>query len=136
MKFWWLTDTPRLGAERRAVEALAAIEGWFELDRWRFHEGKLCAEGVIVAHAQRYAVRLVYPDQFPEVPAWVEPQEGARWTTHQYGAGTLCLQLRPDNWIPSTSKPGPRSCSIGRRDERGRASVLRRVYSLDGARLT
>ena len=103
MKFWWLTDTPRLGAERRAVEALAAIEGWFELDRWRFHEGKLCAEGVIVAHAQRYAVRLVYPDQFPEVPAWVEPQEGARWTTHQYGAGTLCLQLRPDNWIPSAT---------------------------------
>lgn len=103
MKFWWLTDTPRLGAERRAVEALAATEGWFELDAWRFHEGKLCAEGLIVAHAQRYAVRLVYPDQFPEVPAWVEPQEDARWTSHQYGAGTLCLQLRPDNWVPSAT---------------------------------
>lgn len=103
MKFWWLTNTPRLGAERRAVEMSAATDGWFELNRWRFHEGKLCAEGVIVAHAQRYAVRLVYPDQFPEVPAWVEPQEEARWTTHQYGAGTLCLQLRPDNWTPSTT---------------------------------
>lgn len=103
MKFWWLIDTPRLGAERRVVETLATTEGWFELNRWRFHEGKLCAEGAIVAHGQRYFVRLVYPDQFPEVPAWVEPQEEARWTTHQYGAGTLCLQLRPDNWIPSAT---------------------------------
>lgn len=103
MKFWWLTDTLRLGAERRAVEALAASDEWFVLDRWRFYEGNLSVEGVIVAHAQRYAVRLVYPDQFPEVPAWVEPKEEARWTTHQYGAGTLCLQLRPDNWIPSAT---------------------------------
>lgn len=103
MKFWWLADTRRLGAERRAVETLARDEGWFELDRWRFHEGNLSAEGVIVAHAQRYPVRLVYADQFPEVPAWVEPQEEARWTTHQYGAGTLCLQLRPDNWVPAAT---------------------------------
>lgn len=103
MKFWWLTDTPRLGTERRAVEVLAAAESWFEFERWRFHEGKFSAEGVIIAHAHRYAVRLVYPDQFPEVPAWVEPQEEARWTTHQYGAGTLCLQLRPDNWAPSAT---------------------------------
>lgn len=103
MKFWWLKNTPRLGAERRSIEALNASEGWFDLERWGFREGNLCAEGVIVAHAKRYAVRLVYPDQFPEVPAWVEPQEDARWTTHQYGSGTLCLQLRPDNWVPSSS---------------------------------
>src|SRR5690606_2070129 len=48
-----------------------------------------------------YPVRLVYPDQFPLVPAWVEPQEEVRWTRHQYGAGgVLCLELRPDNWSP------------------------------------
>ncbi|MDT9600434.1 ThiF family adenylyltransferase [Sphingosinicella rhizophila] len=99
MKFWWLTDTVRLGSEQAAVETLAQAEGWFQLDRWRFHEGKLCAEGVISAHGQAYPVRLVYPDQFPDVPAWVEPQDETRWTTHQYGAGTLCLELRPDNWV-------------------------------------
>lgn len=100
MKFWWLTDTKRLAAERNAVEALARDEGWFQLERWLFHEGKLASQGIIVAHGQRYPVRLVYPDQFPEVPAWVEPQEKVHWTTHQYGTGTLCLELRPDNWVP------------------------------------
>ena len=54
---------------------------------------------MITAHGDAYPVRLVYPDQFPEVPAWVEPQGDSRWTTHQYGAGTLCLELRPDNWV-------------------------------------
>jgi len=99
LKFWWLADTARLGSERAAVEGLAEGEGWFRRERWRFHEAKLCAEGVITAHGHTYPVRLVYPDQFPAVPAWVEPQEDSRWTTHQYGAGTLCLELRPDNWV-------------------------------------
>jgi molybdopterin/thiamine biosynthesis adenylyltransferase len=103
LKFWWLIDTPRLAAERAAVEGLARLEGWFELERWRFHEWKLSVEGRLLAHGQSYSVRLVYPDQFPEVPAWVEPQDAARWTTHQYGKGTLCLELRPDNWTPNAT---------------------------------
>src|SRR4051812_8364610 len=60
LKFWWLTDSLRLAAERRAVEALAEQVGWFELSRWWVHEGKLSAEGVIVAHGHRYEVRLAY----------------------------------------------------------------------------
>jgi len=103
MKFWWLTDSFRLASERRAVEALADQEGWFELSRWRVHEGMLNAEGVILAHGHRYEVLLIYPDQYPGVPAWVEPRSEVRWTRHQYGAGTLCLELRPDNWVPTAS---------------------------------
>lgn len=103
MKFWWLTDSPRLAAEKAAIEALARDESWFELERWQFHEGRLSAEGVLVAHGHRYPVRLAYPDQYPEVPAWVEPQGEIRWTTHQYGKGTLCLELRPDNWSPGAT---------------------------------
>lgn len=99
MKFWWLVNSPRLAAERAAVEAIARDERWFALSRWPFHEGRLSAEGDLVAHGRPYPVRLVYPDQFPEVPAWVEPREEAKWSTHQYGKGTLCLQLRPDNWV-------------------------------------
>ena len=101
MKFWWYVDTVRWGAEWRSVEALARDEGWFQLDRWRLFRGNLCAEGVIAAHEQTYPVRLVYPDQFPEVPAWVEPQDDVRWTHHQYGHNLLCLEYRPDNWIPA-----------------------------------
>jgi hypothetical protein len=26
-----------------------------------------------------------------------------RWTAHQYGKGTFCLELRPDNWLPGAT---------------------------------
>ena len=99
MSSWYQTNLSRLRSEREAVEALASEESWFHLERWLFREGRLCAEGVITAHGHEYRVRLVYPDQFPFVPAWVEPQSDARWSTHQYGTGLLCLPLRPDTWI-------------------------------------
>lgn len=100
MTFWWLTQWSRLGQERTTIEALAAAEPWFTLTRWTVHKFRLAAEGVITAHGADYPVRLVYPDSFPDVPAWVEPQdETAKWSHHQYGAGgVLCLELRPDNW--------------------------------------
>lgn len=99
MRFWWWTDTARLNVERQAVETLAAEVDWFELDRWGMWQGCLSADGTIMAHGHSYPVRLVYPDQFPLVPAWVEPRDDVRWSSHQYGVGgTLCLQLRPDNW--------------------------------------
>ena len=98
MSSWCQTNSSRLRSEREALEALASEEAWFRLSRWLFHEGRLCAEGVITAHGHEYPVRLVYPDPFPLVPAWVEPQTDARWSTHQYGADVLCLPLRPDTW--------------------------------------
>jgi len=103
--FWLLTDTVRLAAEKAAVEALARQGGWFSLARWRLFEHRVCAEGVIQAHGCQYPVRLIYPDQFPEVPAWVEPIDpNAKWSIHQYGAGgALCLELRPDTWVPTAS---------------------------------
>lgn len=100
MKLWFLKDTQRVAKERAAVEQLASEAGWFSLQRWCLFEWRFCAEGVIRAHEADYPVRLIYPDQFPQVPAWVEPQDSqAKWTNHQYGAGgTLCLELRPDTW--------------------------------------
>jgi hypothetical protein len=84
---------------------LAAEEEWFSLTGWSVNEFRLAAEGVIVAHGASYPVRLLYPDQFPAVPAWVEPQDSTvKWSSHQYGAGgTLCLELRPDNWHSSAT---------------------------------
>ena len=105
MRFWWLTDSARLGAEKAAIEHLATDEGWFELTRWRANAFRFSADGVITAHGVEYPVRLIYPDQFPAVAAWVEPQdENVRWSDHQYGkGGALCLELRPDNWVPSAT---------------------------------
>ena len=93
----------RLAAEKQPVEKISAVDEWFNLDRWTLSNYLLCAEGRIFAHDRTYPIRLIYPDQFPLVPAWVEPQEKARWKTHQYGKRTLCLELRPDNWTPTAS---------------------------------
>lgn len=116
MKLWWLTNSVRLGAEKAAVEQLARDENLFSLCAWRINKGRLSAEGVITAQGAEYPVRLIYPDQFPSVPAWVEPQDPeAQWSIHQYGkGGSLCLELRPDNWV--TEATG--------------ADVLRSAYNL------
>ena len=103
MRFWWHTNPGRVASERRAVETLSHEEPWFHFNRWLLHDARLYAAGVITAHEHSYPIRLVYPDQFPLVPAWVEPQEGVDWSTHQYGTGTLCLEHRPDNWTVDTT---------------------------------
>lgn len=115
MNLWWLTNFARVGKEKSAVEAVAAEE-WFTLNRWLIHDYRFAAEGVITAKGASYPVRLIYPDQFPSVPCWVEPQDPkVRWTQHQYGAGgCLCLELRPDNWSPNATG----------------ADVLRSAYNL------
>lgn len=115
MKFWWITDQQRLAEERRVIGAIVNDEAWFKLDCWSLYGGNLAVTGVITAHGIGYPVRLLYPDQFPQVPAWVVPQEDAKWSTHQYGSGgSLCLELRPDNWV---------STATG-------ADVLRSAYNL------
>lgn len=103
MKFWWIVDPARLRDERAGVEALVE-EGWWRPTRWRIHDGRLTAEGEIEAHGVWYAVRLFFPDLYPLVPAWVQPIEEVQWSHHQYGkGGALCLELRPDNWVPTAT---------------------------------
>jgi sulfur-carrier protein adenylyltransferase/sulfurtransferase len=105
MKLWWLNNFIRLGAEKAAVEQLAANENWFTLNDWQINEYRFAADGFITAHGIDYDIYLIYPDQFPSVPAWVEPKNrDVRWSSHQYGkGGSLCLELRPDNWSASAS---------------------------------
>jgi len=116
VKFWWLRDFKRLAIEKSAVESISEAEPWLEIGSWALSAGRVAMEGTLIAHGAQYPIRLVYPDQFPDVPAWVEPQDAkARWSTHQYGAGgSLCLELRPDNWDPRATG----------------ADVLRSAYNL------
>ena len=104
MKLWWIVNSVRLASERAAVDQLPG-ENWFRLERWLADEGRLAVDGVIIAHGREYPVRLIFPDQFPSVPAWVQPRQAdARWSSHQYGkGGVLCLELRPDNWNPAAT---------------------------------
>jgi len=99
---WVLSNYARLAAEKASVERLASDENWFALERWTISDFRLAAEGTITVHGAFYPVRLVYPSQFPAVPGWVEPQDRtSRWSRHQWGdGGSLCLELRPDNWHP------------------------------------
>src|SRR5690606_33832981 len=51
-----------------------------------------------------YNVVLVYPDLFPEVPAYVRSETEAEiWSEHQYRSGTFCLEWGPDTWHPSVT---------------------------------
>lgn len=45
---------------------------------------------------------LIYPTLFPDVPAFIQPQNSREsWSGHQYGgSGVLCLEYGPDNWHP------------------------------------
>jgi hypothetical protein len=141
VKFWFITDTPRLAKERGAVEGLATEASWFSLQRWCLFEGRFCAEGVIRVHGADYPVRLIYPDQFPQVPAWVEPQDAkAKWSKHQYGeGGTLCLELRPDTWEETATGADVLTSAfrlldvenpLGEESERGRAPSAHNVGAI------
>lgn len=116
MRIWYLNDFARVGIEKSAVERLTEEEGWFTLSSWCINSFRLSADCIITVHGAEYPVRLIYPDQFPLVPAWVEPQDSeVKWSSHQYGkGGPLCLELRPDNWFPEATG----------------AEVLRSAYNL------
>lgn len=116
MRFWYFKDFERVGIEKSALERLAEEDDWFKLTSWSINAFRLSTDGIIIAHGAEYPIRLIYPDQFPLVPAWVEPQDSeVKWSSHQYGkGGPLCLELRPDNWFPGATG----------------ADVLRSAYNL------
>lgn len=99
---WFLTDLPRVTAERSAVEALAAEADWLTDLNWSFdQQGRLSLQFTIVIGQNRYALRMTYPNFFPFTPPEVSPVDtDQRLSSHQYSGGNLCLEYRPDNWQP------------------------------------
>jgi hypothetical protein len=98
---WWLADKMRLARELRGLTDLAK-EGWLTLGAWSLEGLDLQAVVTIRAAEVDYALRLVFPSFFPNVPAWTAPTDDQlRLSGHQFGAGgSLCLELGPDNWTP------------------------------------
>lgn len=105
MKFWYIDNSERVSIEKTAVDRLADEEGWLTLSSWRINTCRLSVDCIITIQGAEYPISLIYPDQFPLVPAWVEPQDSeVKWSSHQYGkGGPLCLELRPDNWSPEAT---------------------------------
>lgn len=92
--------------ERRLLRTLARAERWFTIQRWGATEaGELCLDFQLEMPNGTFDGVLVYPDFFPDVPAYIRPQRfGESWSSHQYrGSGVLCLERGPDNWDPSVT---------------------------------
>jgi sulfur-carrier protein adenylyltransferase/sulfurtransferase len=98
---WFLKDFQRLAVEREAISNLQESVNWLTGTNWVIDSAQLCVEAVIHVHGHDYAIKLVYPTLFPEVPPTVSPQNpNETWSTHQYLSGALCLEWRPDTWHP------------------------------------
>lgn len=101
---WYLLDTSRFVAERRALDLLAAECDWITNRNWKFNDGVLVEMEFDMRIGDRtYEGVLVYPDLFPDTPAYIKPRKaGERWSIHQYtSTGALCLEWGPDNWTPN-----------------------------------
>lgn len=102
---WTLRHPGRLLSEHKAISDLLTSEPWLSEVNWLHDDGLLAVDATIAAHGHQYEVRLTFPEYFPLVPAFVQPRDpDAYWSGHQYGSGgTLCLELRPDNWHPEAT---------------------------------
>jgi len=96
---WFLSDLGRLAAERGAIEALEQEADWLAGTRWHLDATGLAVDAIVRVHGHDWPISLSYPALFPAAPIAVRPQTvGERWSGHQYGDGTLCLEWGPDNW--------------------------------------
>lgn len=97
-----LQDHPkRMVQERQLLEAHARATPGFIMQGWSATSaGELCVNFELKCLNFAFAGVLVYPELFPDVPAFIRPQKaGESWSAHQYlGSGVLCLQYGPDNW--------------------------------------
>lgn len=96
---WFVRSPERLDEEMRSVTALIS-EGWVSRVSWRFlpDEGLISADLVFTAGGKKREAELRYPQVFPYAPPQVIPKGGARWSSHQWPSGELCLQYRAQTW--------------------------------------
>lgn len=97
---WALRDPVRFLHERDELEKLLKEAPWVKGCAWRLDATcTIEAEIDLEIHGTLYAMKLTYPDLFPETPADVRPRDPTQHLSgHQYGGGSLCLEWRADNW--------------------------------------
>lgn len=104
---WFFSDPARLQRERAAVATLMSDADWLQDVDWGLtSEARVKLDFAIVIGDQRFSLRMTYPKLFPFTPPEVAPVgHDRRLSAHQYGdaTGNLCLQHRPDNWLPTIS---------------------------------
>lgn len=99
---WWFTRSTRLSSEKAAIADLEAGVDWLQVGRWQTNSDlAMCVRFQIVIGDDEFAFEMIYPSVFPDAPPMVYTQDRSLVSRHQYGAdGELCLEHRPDNWLP------------------------------------
>lgn len=101
MSVWWSDNHPRLKAEREAIAALSDNEVWLENVAWSFDDNfRMQVVFDIRLEHGVFPLQLIYHSTFPNTAPSVRPIDPASLSSHQYGTGDLCLEIRPDNWRP------------------------------------
>ena len=93
----------RMARERRLLEDEVINTQAFSMQGWTSSDaGELRVNFQLKFLKGTFAGVLVYPALFPDVPAFIQPQNSHEsWSGHQYGgSGVLCLEYGPDNWHP------------------------------------
>lgn len=104
----WVVENPaRFFAEKEAIGKLAAEIEWIGKFAWTIKDDGLIRVSVdITVGNDVFQVELVYPNLFPDTPAYVLPRvrTSSQWSAHQYGpGGALCLEWGPDTWHPDVT---------------------------------
>lgn len=87
---WFLRDLQRLGKEREEIANLEKRVQWLQGINWTLDVSNLVVEASIHAHGYDYAVKMVYPRLFPEVPPEVYPQDAQEhWSAHDACLGVI-----------------------------------------------
>ncbi len=101
------TPLERLNQERHLLTDFENEEKSFKIQQWNSTDtNELHLNFSLKIGTINFNGVLVYPELFPELPAYIRPQKtGERWSAlHQYGgSGVLCLEYGPDNWNTNIS---------------------------------
>lgn len=102
---WVIENSVRFLRERSALEQLCGEVAWIKRYQWGMTKDvMLKVDADLIVGEEIYDVELVYPNLFPDTPAYVRPRAStARWSSHQYVGGVLCLEWGPDNWHPEVT---------------------------------
>ncbi|MEQ9519151.1 MAG: ThiF family adenylyltransferase [Parvibaculum sp.] len=100
---WWLIRSTQLSNEKAAIATLEGTVDWLRVGKWQANkELAMCVDFQIVHNDSEFAFQMIYPSVFPDAPPMIYTEDRSRISYHQYGPdGELCLEYRPDNWLPS-----------------------------------
>ena len=96
---WFRQSEERFEQEKQVIANIVS-EGWIKNVAWHVDEERKIVIADVDLHAgtQWWEAKVVFPFIYPYAPPQIMPRVKARWSSHQWGRGELCLEIRADNW--------------------------------------